>query len=352
MRKRVDKTHPGLGNLVALELVAVTAKRCFLCVSPAGCGKSVAAEAILRLYPRERKHHIIKLTKAGLRKWNDLFSYFDGLVVMDDLGAIDTLYSQMTTLTTMAYLVYSHNYRATAVGEDINIRDFFGSCILNVQPIWMPNMVYHSGWTAMVQDKVLRYYHLIRPKEPAHGAPVLDIDRVPSIQDVTGVELRGKKWIDLLRIGLIQWSYARCKEHIPALLRACAALDDRTEVNSTDYSTLLKLMSNMRLERYLLDRYEFESALRFKHNEMCILTELASFNHLNIATICTDFKVSPSTAHRLLNNVSDWCTVVKGRIVPTDLAMDVLETIGIRKFKRKKKDGDQDGKAGVPAEQG
>jgi len=38
--RRINKTHKGLGPMIATNLIAAKAKRCILNVAPAGCGNN------------------------------------------------------------------------------------------------------------------------------------------------------------------------------------------------------------------------------------------------------------------------------------------------------------------------
>jgi hypothetical protein len=143
--------------------------------------------------------------------------------------------------------------------------------------------------------------------------------------------MRGKLWYQLVAIGLTQWSYARCNEHLPALLRACAALDNRTTITTEDYKLLIKLLKPMQLERYVLTSYGFESGRTFLNNEYCILVELASHGQPTVQTISEDYKVSPETVERLAATAPRWCWVKINspkRIMATDECKTILDIAG------------------------
>jgi MoxR-like ATPase len=44
--RQVDRTHPGLGQLVAVAVLSVLARRTLLIVGPAGTGKSTVGQAL------------------------------------------------------------------------------------------------------------------------------------------------------------------------------------------------------------------------------------------------------------------------------------------------------------------
>lgn len=121
-------------------------------------------------------------------------------------------------------------------------------------------------------------------------------------------------------------------EHLQDYLKAAASLDGRDRVNVTDYNFLLKLFRPMQLERYIVDTYGFESGRLFNNNLYCLLVELASFIEPTIEQICIDYKVSRSTAERLIKTVSQWCFFKHNsptKIVATDSAKDILALCGV-----------------------
>jgi len=182
-----------------------------------------------------------------------------------------------------------------------------------------------------VRDKVLRYYHLIRPLDPRRRIPHIDIGWGESMHEVKTPKMTGKLWYQLLSIGLVQWSFARCKEHLPELLKACAALDGRTQCNTSDFRLLIKLLKPMRLERYLITQYGFESGFSFLNNVFCLLIELASHGTPTIETICVDYKCSPATVIRIAKTAPDWVWIKsegERRLMPTDHAKEVLQYAG------------------------
>lgn len=351
--KKVNRTHKGLGALVAINLLAAKAKICLLNVSPSGCGKSILSMwAILSLSRRHYLYTPIKsqatdtihailvgdtykytsLTLAGLRHIMKKLTQFAGHLIIDDLGGEKSLWSRISTITVLANLVYGHYVDKITHSGRITIENFEGSAALNIQPIMMNSLVASDEWIAVVRDKVLRYYHLIRPLNPKKA--------MPDVQAIWGIPIRkvsmprylGKLYQQLIVVGLCQWSYGRCLEHIPSLLRACAAIDERTKVGRIDYTLLYKLLKPMQLERYILTTYGFETGRVFQNNTYCILVELASHGEPAIGTICEDYKVSPTTVDRLVEQSKEWAWIKKNsprRLMPTPQAQDILNLCGI-----------------------
>ena len=317
--------------MVAMNIVAAKAKKTILNVGPAGTGKSVSCETVGKML-EERSKSYTSLTLAGLNRLRDEFSHYDGHVIIDDLGADRSLWSRVSTITVLANLVYSHFVHKVTDAYELQLEDFSGSVSLNIQPVLMNSLIQSDEWIAVVRDKVIRYYHLIRPMKPRRQLPDVDVDWGVPLNEVKMRGYRGKLWYQLVAIGLTQWSYARTEEHLPDLLRALASLDGRTTVEVDDYNLLIKLLQPLQLERYIVETYGFEQGRTFSNNLYCILVELASFKEPTMRTICEDYKVSPTTAERLIASVPEWCWVKSegiNKLIPTERAKEILDLCGV-----------------------
>ena len=196
----------------------------------------------------------------------------------------------------------------------------------------MQSIIDSDDWVAVIRDKIIRYYHLVRPSKPATFIPQVKIDWGPDVSAVSVGKFKGRMYWRLFGQGLLEWSAARCSEHIPVMLKAAAALDGRKEVKVSDYIILSKLMRNFTLERYMIETWGFESARTFQQNAYYLMVEFASFPHLTHEQIAIDYKVSPRTVSRLLETVKEYCFVKNndGRsIQPTDYTKQILEASGV-----------------------
>jgi len=328
--KQVNRTHKGLGPLIAVNILTAKAKKTILNVAPAGCGKSVSSDSSAKIL-QERSRRYTSMTLAGLMRVAKEFTEFDGHIVIDDLGAEKSLWSRISTITVLANLVYGHHIHKITHSYDFTINDFRGSVSMNIQPVLLNSLVQDDEWVSVVRDKVIRYYHLIRPTKPKPQPPDINFSWGIPLQDVGLAKYKGKLWYQLVAIGLTQWSYARVQEHLPDLLRACSALDDRRKVNITDYKLLIKLLQPLQLERYLVATYGFEQGRVFDNNLYCLLVEFASFGEPSLMQICEDYKVSPSTSESLIATVPQWCYIKTNspkHIVPTDKCKEILNLCG------------------------
>jgi len=329
----INRTHKGLGLMIAMEILTAKAKKTLLKISPAGCGKSVASDAVSSILAGRNKKYT-SLTLAGLQRLKDEFTSYDGHVIVDDLGAEKSTWSRTSTVTVLANLVYVHWVHKITQGYEINLTDFRGSVSLNIQPVLLNTLVQTDDWVAVVRDKVIRYYHLNRPSMPKNYPPRVRIDWGLGLDAIKMSKYRGKLWYQLVAITLCQWSYARVIEHLPDLLKACAALDGREEVNVTDYHLLIAMLQPMQLEPYLVESYGFESGRVFNNNLYCILVELTSFGHPSVEQICYDYKVSRTTADRLIESEKQYCfwkTNGTRRLYPTDRTKELLDLAGVDK---------------------
>lgn len=329
--KTVNKTHKGLGEMIATNLIAAKAKKCILNIAPAGCGKSTATNTVAHILGEHAKAYT-SMTLAGLMRLAEELTEFGGHIIIDDLGAEKSDWSRTATIEVLAHLTYTHYVDKITQTSRIQIQNFYGSAALNIQPVMLNSLIQADSWVALVRDKVLRYYHMIRPTKPRKSIPAVAIDNTTPISQVTPPKQRGKLWYQLIAIGLTQWSYARCLEHLPDLLRATAALDNRTRVTTADYRILIKLLKPMMLERYLIQAYSLETGRNFQNNLYCLLVELASFGQPTLETIAEDYKVSPLTVEKIAKEYPDWMWIKQNsptRLCPTKLTQDIFKKCGV-----------------------
>lgn len=329
--REISKTHKGLEEMVAMNLLAAKAKRCVLNIAAAGTGKSTATNTTAYLL-KDRATKFTSLTMAGLIRLKDEFTGFTGHIIIDDLGAEKSLWTRTSTVSAIAHLVMEHHVRRITQTQVIEISNFEGSASLNIQPVMMSSVVQDDDWIAVIRDKVLRQYHLIRPAKPCKGFPEVKFDWGINISQVEEPERKSKAWYQLVAIALAQWSYGRCLIHIPELLKALAAMDSRKKCNKDDYKILAKLMKPMQLERFILESYGFEAGRCFNNNVYCLLIELASWGEPTIETIAEDYKVHPRTVLQLAATAGEWCMISPDepkRLMPTEQTKKIFERIGV-----------------------
>jgi hypothetical protein len=317
--------------MIAMNIVAAKAKMCIVNVAPAGCGKSVSTDAVTGMLGQAAQRYT-SLTLAGLKHEMENLNQFNGHMLIDDLGGEKSEWARISTVTVLANLIHTHYVKKVTYAGVIEIANFYGSASLNIQPVLMQSIIGDNDWIAVIRDKVMRYYHLIRPLKPKAYLSNPQVNYSIPILDVSTPTYNGKLWYQLVAISLTQWSYGRVLEHLPKLIKACAALDGRTHVEPEDYRLLIKLMKPMQLERYIVQSYAFESGRTFDNNTYCILVELASHGNPTVDTICEDYKVSPETVIRLAQSSPEWCWVKQDspkRIMPTEQTDNILKLAGV-----------------------
>lgn len=329
---QINKTHQKLGELIIMNIIAAKAKKTILNIAPSGCGKSTATNTVSQMLG-ERRLRFTSLTLAGLVQVKKLFTDSESHVIIDDLGAEKSLWSRISTITTLANLCYGHSIDKVTHAGRVAVENFRGGISLNIQPVLLNSLVQDDDWIAVVRDKVIRYYHLYRPILPKKFLPESKLEWGEPITTITLSEHKGQLWYQLISVGLTQWSYSRVIEHIPDLLKACAALDKRAKVNNADYRLLIKLLQPIQLERYLIETYGFESGRVFNNNFYCILVELATFKQPTIAQISEDYKINPATVENLCKEQQQWCWIKANsqkRVLPTEQTTKIMEACGVR----------------------
>lgn len=329
--KEVDKTHPHLGNPVAMACLAIKAKKLLLLVSPRGCGKSRVSSYVGLSYPEHSLQD--RLSVAGLTYLQDEFTGFKGVVVVDDIAKTQTAYARTTTLTTLAELIYSHYCHSRLSGTKYSITDFYGSAIINIQPVLLRDIVTSVEWEASMQDKSIRYYHLYRPLKPQPLPPKPQIDWGYDITKIEPFELEGKLADRLMRIGETQWGLARLREHTSDLLRAAAALDRRYRVDRNDYNLMLKLLLPLNIEFLVTSKRELESGRIFVPDRLAILTEFFTYGNFTLEHLSRDYKLSQSQCYRIMSKYpKDWVQVSKHptTYAPSEELQKRLKEVGIK----------------------
>lgn len=333
----VNSTHPHLGYLMAMTIIAIKAEQFLLVISPSGCGKSAVSAVIKR--SRKDSLSFLSITRARLADYAEQFTNFKGVVVMDDISGGGGEYERNDTVMAFAMLCHEHYTDKHTMVSNYEITNFHGSAILNVQPVLFADLYASSQWEGLLQDKSLRYYHLFRPSQPQKLPPDINIDWGIDIEKVASEQkYSGKIYDVLLRIAQVQWSDSRALQHLTMLLRATASLDNRIEVTESDYELLNILMRPMALEYYLFTKSEFEKGRMFDSNLCAMLVEFASWPRVDIARIARDYKLRPSTIYRILQNMDGWVKLHGDTSVkPTKKTNEILNKILIKEKKDGKK---------------
>ncbi len=331
IRDAVEVSHPGLGKLAAMSLVASKARICMITVAPPGTGKSAIGQWLTAAHPNAYVKQSV--TRSSLKLYEELFNGFDGLMVFDDVGAIDTEWSRIQTLVTMAEIVYGHFVSKDSHMLHIEIDDFHGAAILNIQPNVLREVVEHPSWHANLADKSMRYYHLHRATSPNPKPPQAEIDWGLDWDEIPPYDGESPTWLAILNIGLEQWTRPRALEHSQALLRAVTALNRAPEPSEVELRCLLELMRPMTVELEMLDKDGFGSKAILNDNLLYMLVEFATYEELSYDIIATDYHLKPSKVQSILSNMIDWFEKIGTnpvRLQPSERLTTLLAKAGIR----------------------
>ena len=219
----VNKTHKGLGNLSAFCILSAKANRCAVIIGVSGTGKTTAMESAIS---NNGKENIIldSVTRSGLEDYVDTLNGFAGSFVCRDLGSIDTSYSLTESLKVLAVLAYEHKITKVNAQTKIDIDNYNGSTMTTSQPIIMYRVMRADSWETVLQDKVTRYYHLLRPtntsQEPIRAKIDWGIDTA-KVRITSKMDKIIRKYID---DHVLQWSDGRSIQHLSAYLQALSLI--------------------------------------------------------------------------------------------------------------------------------
>ena len=328
--RQVNRTHPRLGEGLAVAMLAVKSKKTLLFVAPRGCGKSRITSFVAFKHPEVLLQD--RLSVAGLASQVDAMNNFSGVIVVDDIAKTQTKYARITTMTTLAELVYSHYCISRMSTLSFEVKDFYGSALVNLQPVLLREIVHSPEWEASIQDKTIRYYHLYRPLKPNPMPPDVDLSWGIDAGEVKTPKLKGRLAVRLMEIGESQWGLSRLIEHLQDLLKASAALDCRREVNTSDYRLLVKILKPLMIESLVMDKRQFESQRFLESNALAILTEFVTYGQFTLDRISRDYKLSKATCYRIMARYSeDWVEVAKTPTVyaPSEVLREKLGKVGL-----------------------
>jgi len=327
----IAKTHPGLERLAAIAAIAVKAKQCLIVVSPPGCGKSTITNWI----SEQRQDAYIKdsLTRASLKQYETMWQDFTGVMLFDDVGKIDTDWSMIQTLTTMAEIVHGHFISKDSHQLHIEIDNFHGSAVLNIQPNVLHKVVQHPSWHSNLADKSLRYYHLQRATSPNRKGIEVPIDWGLDFDEVDEPETESPWWDALMSIGMEQWTRPRAMEHISDMLKALAALGNNPSPGQIEAEILLDLVRPMTVEMEVLETVGFGESTSLNTGLLYLLTEFGTYQKLTYKDIAVDMKMRERKVMNILETMVEWFEKV-GRdpvtLQPSPELMRVLKKAGIR----------------------
>lgn len=311
-----------------MSMVAVKARKVLLVISPSGCGKSRISDFIAEQAPEALAPDA--LTPAGLSSFQDAFSNFRGVIVIDDIASGYSSYTRLATISALTKLVSEHKVSRGTATSRYEIVNFYGSAIINCQPVLFRSLVSSPEWEAQIQDKTLRYYHLYRPLKPRRELESLVLDWGIEFDDVSLPNPKCLLYRKLKGVVGAQWSISRVRDNLDDLLRATAALDGSKEVRQQDYRMLLKLVKPMKLERFCMRKEDFELGRGLLAGLLYMLIEFITYDKFTIAQFMENYKINISTAYRLMDKYRNyWIVVEKNPTVyaPSDELRKIINEV-------------------------
>lgn len=320
----VDSTHPGLGNLAAISVVAAKSRECLMVVGFAGTGKSVIARWLVESLPDASLRN--DLTMVRLASFNEELSDSEQCLVVEDMGECNNDWTRTQTAVGLSALTYSHQMTKDTAKCKVRIENFFGSCWLGVQPAILKEIVVDNTWQANLKDKSLRYYHLQRPLTPNFDEIKVPIEWGEPLDNVLAYDDDSPAHQELVRVGRVQWSFARASQHIGHLLKGCAALRGSYSVDESDVECLYVLLRPMVIEREIISKSGFDSGTKLDNNLLALLTEFATYPALTYDIIASDYGMRPRQVLGVLEHMWEWYYKV-GDNPPTLAASDQLKSL-------------------------
>ena len=285
-------------------MVAAHAMKCLLLIAPPGTGKSTVSNFVFDAIPGARK--ISALTSAGLTPMQEEFTGYRGLLVMDDLGRLQTRYRRLNTITTLVELVYSHYAEDHTGHQHLSISEFHGAAVINCQPVVLREVLSSGEWEATVADKSIRYYHMYRPTEPNLEPISVEHDTTIPFDQATPPKTDTPLIAQLIKRGFIQWGLTRSREHITDMAQGIAALRGSNTTDEVDAAFLGYLLKPVWIERVVIDKESLEGGRKLHSDFLYMCTEFLTYGNFTLEQLMTNYKVSESTARRTMSKLAKW----------------------------------------------
>jgi ABC-type oligopeptide transport system ATPase subunit len=321
----------GLENLTVMATISIMAGKTLAVIGISGTGKSTVTNIMSKVY-RDQVVVIGAITINGLMKIKNKLTNTDKVILVDDLSVGATDYAQIMTLMSIADLVYTHMITKYTQHLDLEIRGFYGSAIINLQPLLYRKILLAPEFDTDIRDKTLRYFHIVYPKQ-TNTIPPQALNDLPRLRTNPhrGVDIETshpyyKKIVENLRH---EHSKARAEEHTQGLLRGIALVENRDQAIDSDYKIIYHLTKNFRLETEIAEKKDLEGLRRMDINIIPILTMINTFKKVKIDELCKIFQVKKKTIYDILANLIDYVILVqqKGIIIPTEYTLRLLREI-------------------------
>ena len=327
----IEQSHIGLGKLFLFDYLCELANECLLVVGSPATGKSISTTTLFNYIPRA-KLKLDAITVSGLRKIAKELSNNTVSIIVDDLSKGQTVYSQIATVSVLSGLVYSGTIVKITQQLNINIINFKGSAIINLQPLLLKKIINLDEFETDIRDKAIRYYHLHFPINEQITQPKLNNKLVfKYVDEHLPLEIKDDKLLDdTLENFRYEFSKARAKEHMMKLLSASALANNRKKILDSDIKLLHHYSKLYRLENELFRKRHLEGKRKLNVDILPLISILNSYEKLTIDDLRIRFGLSKARTYEIISELSDYVLHLKGKSLlrPTEKTYAILKEIG------------------------
>lgn len=331
--REVQAAMPNLEKIYVFNAVAAVAHLFSLNVGLPSSGKSTMLSHFNKVLFKDSSVPLFSLTIFGLKHIAGDLNGQEKILLIDDIGAINTMYSRVATLSTVAYLVNDHNISELNAFTNFNISGFKGSAIANVQPHIFSSITKDDNYVANVKDKSLRFYHFYMPRRQDDDSfRTLDfvksnLDPYFKIFDKYDVKYKDvDKLIRLVDKLSLFYSRSRSLNYVKAMSKAMAMINMTHEVDESYYGTLDLMFSNFYIESRLVQRRTLDGTYIFNDDDFSLLTYYMNYDDLSFDAIIDYFDISMATMYNTVKR-SLLFTEKEKTLVPLEITKKIAETL-------------------------
>ncbi|PMP89297.1 MAG: hypothetical protein C0172_00385, partial [Caldisphaera sp.] len=233
-----------------------------LIIGNTGSGKSEALNFLKNNFKDVLTINTVSM--ASLKQISYELNNYNGIIFVDDVGAINTQYMRITTVSTLVYLAYQHYLRRLDTNSNFEIKDFNGSLIINIQPAVFDEIVSDASFEANVMDKTYRYYNMrIADNKPFQHPKLKGLENIKDNFDKTQVKIDKQK-VEALADAFLNFnSPARRYKMVYNFVKLTAILNNHKSATGEDYNFVSKLLLNNIIESELLQRQGVSNKFKF-----------------------------------------------------------------------------------------
>jgi len=208
---------------------------------------------------------------------------------------------RITTASTLTYLAYQHYLHRLDSTTNIEINNFNGAVIMNMQPAIYNRIIHEPSFEANIKDKSYRYFVLDLPKQNVE----LKHPKIKELQHIyykfndIKVNIDENKVNALADNMLYNMSAIRRKQLITKYVKLTAILNNHTTAMSEDYQFIAKLLLNNVIENELTERIGIKSAFTFNVFGYNLLLMAKKYgNMFKVDKMVKDTGISKRTIYR------------------------------------------------------